>query len=80
MWCCFIFLCRLTVISGQREPPFHFIRRVRKHPVVKAAPLGIARIQFFPDDFAGLDAPPRFGGEALQAARPSHNFDLHLSA
>jgi len=29
---------KFAVISGQREPPFHFIRFVRVHPVVKAAP------------------------------------------
>ena len=35
---------RLTIISGQRETPFHFIRRVWKHPVIQPAPLGIAGI------------------------------------
>jgi hypothetical protein len=29
----------LTIICGQREPPFHFIRLMRVHPVVKSRPL-----------------------------------------
>ena len=33
-----------TIISGQCQSPFHFIRRVRKHPVVKSRPLRVARI------------------------------------
>jgi len=33
-----------TVISGQRETPFHFIRFMRVHPVVKPAPLRVAWI------------------------------------
>jgi hypothetical protein len=45
-------LRRLAIISSQREPPLHFIRRVRKHPVVKSRPLGIARIQFLIGQFA----------------------------
>ena len=36
-----------AVISRQRKPPFHFIRLVREHPVVKTAPLPVATIQFF---------------------------------
>jgi hypothetical protein len=35
---------KLAVICGQCQPPFYFIRRVRKHPVVKPRPLRIARI------------------------------------
>lgn len=34
------------MFSRQRQPPFHFIRLVRVHPVVKATPLRIAAVQF----------------------------------
>ena len=64
-------LRRFAITSRECQPPRHFLRRVRKHPVIKPAPLGIARIQFGCGDFAGLDAPPRFGGDALPAARPA---------
>ncbi len=37
----------LAIISSQREPPFNFILLVRKHPVIKPAPLRVAAIQFF---------------------------------
>jgi len=35
---------RFTVISRECQTPLHLNRRVRKHPVVKSRPLGIARI------------------------------------
>ena len=39
---------RLTIISGQREPPFHFVRRVRKYLEAEASnhSLGIAGEEF----------------------------------
>ena len=62
---------RLTIISGQRETPFHFFRCVRKHPVIKSRPLRVARIQFLVCQFARVSAPPRLGGEAFEDGRPA---------
>ena len=61
----------LAVISRQRQPPFHFIRPVRVHPVVKPRPLRIARIQFFVGELACIGTPPRLGCERFQHARPA---------
>ena len=59
------------MLSGQRQPPFHFIRLVRVHTVVKPAPLRIAWIQFFVGEFANVGATPRLGSEAFQCVRPA---------
>src|SRR5665213_1280845 len=62
---------RFPEISGQRETPFHFIRFMRVHLVVKSRPLGVAWIHFFVRQFSSVRATPRFGGEAFQNARPA---------
>jgi hypothetical protein len=61
----------IAVISGKRQPPFNFFRPVRKHPVVKARPLGIARVKLLVRKFACFRATPSFGGETAQRARPA---------
>lgn len=65
-------LCKpIAMLKRQRQPPLHFVRLVRVHPVVKPAPRRVARIQFFISQFARLRPPPRLGGEALQHTRPA---------
>ena len=72
-------LQRLTVICRERQPPFHFLRLLRGHQVVKPAPLlfslsasigeragvrcSISILQFFLGEFARVRATPRLGGE-----------------
>jgi len=65
------FLRRFTIISGQSQPPFHFLRLMRVHPVIKTAPLRVAAIQFFVGEFARVRATPCLGSEAFQRARPA---------
>ena len=60
----------LAVIGSQRQPPFHFIRFVRVHPVIKFRPLRVGAIQFFGGEFARVSAPPRLSGEVFQCALP----------
>ncbi len=60
-----------AVVSGQRQPPFHFIRLMRVHPVVKARPLRVAAIQFLIGEFTSVRATPRFRRKAFQRARPA---------
>ncbi|MBE0545097.1 MAG: hypothetical protein IH623_27475 [Verrucomicrobia bacterium] len=61
----------LPMIASEHKVPFHFIRLVRVHPVVKPAPLRVARIQFFVGQFACIRATPRFSRKAFQRARPA---------
>lgn len=62
---------RFAVVSGQRQPPFHFIRLVRVHPVVKPAPLRVAAIQFLVGQFVGIGSAPCFGSKTFQHAWPA---------
>jgi len=62
---------RNAVGSGDLETARSFVVLMRVHPVVEAPPLGIAGVEFFVGEFAGLRPAPRLGGEASQHARPA---------
>ena len=61
----------LAEVGSKSQPPLHFIRLVRVHPVAKPAPLRVARIQLRVGEFAYFCATPRFSRKAFQRARPT---------
>ena len=60
-----------AVVCGDLETAGGFVGFVQEHPVVESRPLCIARVEFFVGEFTRVRAPPRFGGEAPQGARPT---------
>jgi hypothetical protein len=66
---------RLAVVSGECKTPFHFIRLMRVHPVVKPAPCGVAAIQFL--QFTRIRPTPRFGGKIFSHSRDIRFPHLH---
>jgi hypothetical protein len=62
---------RFTIIGGEFQSAFHFIRFVAGHAVAEAGPLGVARVEFVVVQFTGVGAAPRFFGERAQHARPA---------
>lgn len=61
----------LAEVGGDLETAGGFIILVRVHPVVKAGPLRVARVEFLVGDIACVRAPPCLGGKAPQGARPA---------
>ena len=59
------------MIGGECKAALNFIWFMRVHPVIKAAPLCIARIQFFVGQFARFRPAPCLGGKSFQRARPA---------
>lgn len=59
------------MVGGDLETAGSFIVFVRVHPVVKAGPLRVARVEFFVGQFACVRTLPSLGSEAFQHARPS---------
>ena len=55
----------------QFSPTATFVGRGIFYLVTKTGPLGIGRIKFRVIEFADSRAPPGFGGDAAQDARPT---------
>jgi DNA-binding XRE family transcriptional regulator len=60
-----------AVVGGDLETARGFVVLVPVHPVVEARPLGVAGVEFFGGEFAGVRPAPRLGGKAFQHARPA---------
>ena len=59
------------MVGGDLETAGGFVVLVGVHPIVEARPLGVAGVEFFVGEFAGVRPPARLGGEAFQHARPA---------